>query len=211
MMKLKCGSREETVQQTGSQPQQFSRIQQFFRYGNNTIGKFNRFPFFEQGSIRFSCKVGQRATTVKPAGNEQKLEVQQRTQRLSRQDISALHVTISGPPEVPLRYKVSNLMDFVNWLNSLTVVGAEPQLVTWFHLNLLYEKALGFQYSKSHKRWRFVQTDTKYLGFVQCSNHFARFTKGLLEAIGFECISDQTAWRFHFGHNVCFFEFDQIS
>ena len=81
-------------------------------------------------------------------------------------------MTISGPPEVPLRYKVSNLMDFVNWLNSLTVVGAEPQLVTWFHLNLLYEKALGFQYSKSHKRWRFVQTDTKYLGLVQRSNHF---------------------------------------
>lgn len=53
--------------------------------------------------------MGQRATTVKPAGNEQKLEVQQRTQRLSRQDISALHVTISGPPEVPLRYKSATL------------------------------------------------------------------------------------------------------
>lgn len=142
---------------------------------------------FREAIHKVFLQVGQSALSSKPEGGERKPVAQP---RVHQRQLQCLDITFQADREVPLRYQTNNLAQFQQWLGKLTVVGAEPQLVTWFHLNMLYEKdndSLGFRFNKSNKRWSNVTTESRYIGFVQRTNHFARYMKGLLEAMGCVC------------------------
>ena len=142
---------------------------------------------FREAVHRVFLQVGRQAVETKPKEVQHKVPA---NPRFVQSDLKCLQFTTSTDQEVQLRYRVSNVQEFLTWVEQLFDDNAQPQLVTWFHLNMLYEKhsgSLGFRFNKSNKRWAAVVTEHQYVGFVQRSNHFARFMKGLLESLGAEC------------------------
>ena len=106
--------------------------------------------------------------------------------RLSREDIAEVSLQISLDVEIPLRYRVDRIHDFIRWMATLEDVSQPIRLVTWFELNFEFEQQFQMQgprYSKHTKRWSWHSNPGK-VNFVLRTNHLARFFQGVLAMAG---------------------------
>ena len=142
---------------------------------------------FRQAVHRVMLQVGRQATS-KSRPVERGQPVSREARKFSELEIFSVgHFDI---PEVPLRYRISNLQKFFDWLRSIQQEEAEAKLISWFHLNILFEhqqQTMGFRYSNSSKRWTQIQEECKYTTFVQRTNSLSYFTRGVCEALQIPC------------------------
>ena len=106
--------------------------------------------------------------------------------RLSREDVAAVSLQIPIDVEIPLRYRVDGIHDFIRWISTLEDDSQPVRLVTWFELNYEFEKQFrtqGLRYSKHSKRWSWPKNPGK-VNFVLRTNHLARFFQGVLTMAG---------------------------
>ena len=142
---------------------------------------------FRQAVHTVILQVGRQATSkVRP------VEGAKRQTREARKfaDLEVFSVAEVSTPEVPLRYRISDLQGFLEWLRSIQHDQAEAKLISWFHLNILFEhqqKTLGFRYSKSSKRWTQISEECRYTTFVQRTNNLSYFTRGVCEVLQIPC------------------------
>ena len=146
---------------------------------------------FREAVRKVLLQVGRQAVMSRPSKKADKADSQPAARpRFVQSDLQCVQFPGSVDPQVPLRYRVEGLEQFLAWFQTLEDPTCEPILVTWFHLNLLYERqqrALGFRYSPSSKRWKQVKSETTYLNFVSRTNHFSRFVQGLFEVLSLSC------------------------
>ena len=141
---------------------------------------------FRQAVHKVILQVGRQATS-KPKQSE--------SQPVSREarkfdNLEEFSLAEFSTPEVPLRYRISDLQSFLDWLRSIQDHQSDAKLISWFHLNILFEhqqNTLGFRYSKSSKRWTQVQEECKYTTFVQRTNSLSSFTRGVCEVLQIPC------------------------
>ena len=106
--------------------------------------------------------------------------------RLSREDVAAVSLRIPDDIEIPLRYRVEGIHQFIRWIATLEDDGQPIRLVTWFELNYEFEQHFqtqGLRYSKHTKRWSWPTNPGK-ANFVLRTNHLARFFQGVLTMAG---------------------------
>lgn len=110
--------------------------------------------------------------------------------RVQADQIVCLNLQFPEVTEVPLRYKVPRLENFLAWLRGLEDPASPILLISWFQLSILYDHQMkhpGYRYFKSKKRWLEVTPDMKQSNFLNRTNSLARFIQGLYEMIRWQC------------------------
>ena len=142
---------------------------------------------FRQAVHKVILQVGRQATSkVRPP--EAAKQVTREARKFS--NLEEFSLAEFSTPEVPLRYRIPNLQGFLEWFRSIQQESSEAKLVSWFHLNILFEhqqQTLGFRYSKSSKRWTQIHEECKYTSFVQRTNSLSSFTRGVCEVLQIPC------------------------
>ena len=123
--------------------QSFPQIHRQWKQYHADVKQIN---IFREAVHRVLLQVGRKAVMSRPS---KKVEYQPAARpRFVQSDLQCVQLPDSDACQVPLRYRVKGLEQFLAWLPTLADPTSEPILVSWFHLNLLYEqqqKALGFR------------------------------------------------------------------
>lgn len=132
--------------------------------------------------------VGMQAVQQRPA--KQVVNETKAKPRVQADQIVCLNLQFPEVTEVPLRYKVPRLENFLAWLRGLEDPASPILLISWFQLSILYDHQMkhpGYRYFKSKKRWLEVTPDMKQSNFLNRTNSLARFIQGLYEMIRWQC------------------------
>lgn len=84
--------------------------------------------------------------------------------RISREELAEVSLCFPDNLEIPLRYRVEPIRDFIQWLSTLEDETQPIRLVTWFELNFEFEEHFqkpGLRYNKHSKRWLWEQNPGK--------------------------------------------------
>ena len=135
----------------------------------------------QQQVHRVFVEVGKRSVLFREPQKD--LETVPFAPRLSREDAAEVRFLIDPGIEVPLRYQIDRLGSLIRWLTRLQDDSAPIQLVSWFQLQVAFEREFGevpLAYSQHTKRWSWPNVNPIYIPFVRRANKLASFLQGLL-------------------------------
>ena len=132
--------------------------------------------------------IGKKAVRTQPATADQDKVL---PERITKEQLAETVFQLIPVDALPPRYLSGTTETICQWLVDLCDTQAPIAMVSWFQLNLLYERQTGdkgVRYQANRKQWKSAKDETKYTNFVRRTKYLSKYlVQGITQQTGQDC------------------------